>query len=88
MNKILIPLLTSLLTFSAYADIEGRYDDGARWAFISDDDSKTSPLLTPLRFPTQTRSNSRQNRFILKCQTYKTFSFTLTDKLQPSMSTT
>ncbi|MGR5499825.1 YncE family protein [Vibrio sp. DNB22_10_4] len=50
MNKILIPLLTSLLTFTAHADIEGRYDDGARWAFISDDNSNNVAVIDTFAF--------------------------------------
>ncbi len=50
MNKILFSLLLSFLTFSSYADIAGRYDDGARWAFISDDDSNNVAVIDTFTF--------------------------------------
>ncbi|MGR5194031.1 YncE family protein [Vibrio rotiferianus] len=50
MNKLILPLLTSLLAFSVHADIPGRYDDGARWAFISDDASNNVAVIDTFNF--------------------------------------
>ncbi|UJF17280.1 WD40 repeat domain-containing protein [Vibrio sp. SS-MA-C1-2] len=53
MKPFFFSILFTFITFNVYASEEGRYDDGARWAFISDANSPNIAVVDTFNFKYQ-----------------------------------